>query len=69
MYSYDPEHPDNTLLTGPEVADRYHVTKDTVLKWRKAGVMPAPIMLNGVRPRWRLSELHAWEDSQREGGV
>lgn len=52
------------LLTAREVADLLGVTMETVLRWTRAGELPA-IRLPGTargRLRYRLEDIDAWID-------
>ena len=65
MEKADPlSSPEHIFLKPPMVAARYGVTLQTVDNWRRSGSIPAPIMFNGTKPRWRLSTLMAWENEQ-----
>ena len=57
---------ENTFLTVAEVAARYRISRTSLDRWRAQGAVPAPSRFNG-RPRWRLSELQAWEAKQGGG--
>jgi excisionase family DNA binding protein len=47
------------LLTAREVADMLGVSTETVLRWTRAGDLPA-IRLPGGAIRYRPAELEAW---------
>ena len=51
--------PDERLLTAREVAELLGVSTETVLRWTRAGDLPA-IRLPGGAIRYRPSELEAW---------
>jgi len=56
-------------LTPAEVAVRYRVCKATIGRWWRAGVIPAPVKLNGRTLRWYASVLDAFDESvQQEFG-
>jgi excisionase family DNA binding protein len=46
------------LLTAREVAERFGLTVETVLRWTRRGEMPAFKL--GTAVRYRESELEAW---------
>ncbi len=47
------------LLTAREVADKLGVSAETVLRWRRKGLIPA-IELPGGAIRFRENELDEW---------
>jgi DNA-binding transcriptional MerR regulator len=48
------------LVSLDEVSDRYRVTKMTLLRWRKRGLLPEPIKM-GRQRYWRAADLAAVE--------
>lgn len=54
------------FVTDKQCADRYGVHKATIHRWVKEGNFPKPIKLGPNCTRWKLSDLEAWEQSQRE---
>lgn len=54
------------LLTARDVADRLAVSSETVLRWTRAGDMPA-VRLPGGHIRFRSDELDAWLQSRQTG--
>lgn len=59
---------DNRFLRPAELADRYGVSRPTIDRWTRDGVLPEPLRLNGASPRWRLSALIDWEMRQGARG-
>lgn len=58
------------LLTARQVADRLGVTAETVLRWTRAGDLPA-IRLPGTvrgRLRYRPDDVAAWIDEHATAG-
>lgn len=55
---------ENLYLSVKQVAARFHVSKDTIWRWRRECGFPPPIKLGGNTSRWRLSHIEEWE-SQR----
>ena len=55
------------FLTPADLARRYGVTKSTINRWTRDGVLPAPIRINDTTPRWHASALQAWEVEQMGG--
>ena len=48
-------------LIGPDaVAGMFGVSKQTIARWWKAGMFPAPLRCGRRALRWRLSELNQW---------
>lgn len=60
----EPETLDADLLTQDDLCRRYHVTQPTLWRWRKAGRLPAPILV-GTAVRWTPSTLKQWETEGR----
>ena len=50
----------SNLVSLDEVSDRYRVTKMTLLRWRKRGLLPEPIKM-GRQRFWRAADLAAVE--------
>ena len=48
------------LISLDEVSRRYQVTKMTLLRWRKRGLLPEPIKM-GQKRYWRVADLAALE--------
>ena len=55
------------LLTAREVADLLGVSSETVLRWTRAGTLPA-FRLPGGAIRYRESELDAWLEGRATPG-
>lgn len=51
-------------LHDEDVAERLHVSRDTVWRWSKKGKLPKPIKLGDNCTRWVRSEIEAWEADQ-----
>ena len=49
------------LIEKRELCGRLKLSEWTLAKMVKAGTFPPPIWLGAVTPRWRLSEVEAWE--------
>jgi hypothetical protein len=52
----------NKLLPTRALCERYGVVSRTIDRWEAAGVIPAPVCINGRR-YWREAELEARERS------
>jgi DNA-binding transcriptional MerR regulator len=50
------------LLPTRALCERYHVVSRTIDRWEAAGVIPAPVRINGRR-YWSEAELEARERS------
>ena len=48
-------------ISADELAARLGVSRMTVWRWSKAGVLPAPVALGPHRVAWKESEIVAWE--------
>ena len=56
-----------TYLSDQDLASRYGVHRVTPWNWaRKDSGFPKPVKLTPGCTRWKLSEIEAWEASQRE---
>ena len=53
-------------LRDTEVAARYGISKPTVWRWVREGILPAPVSLGPRCSRWKLSDLLAWEAEAEE---
>ena len=47
------------LLDLKRVADASSVDESTILRWVQDGIMPAPLMIDGL-PRWHRETLDRW---------
>ena len=56
-----------TFLTPADLSRRYGVTKSTITRWTRDGVLPAPLRINDSTPRWHVSTLQTWEAEQMGG--
>jgi hypothetical protein len=56
-------HVNDELLPTRKLRLRYSTSDRNLLRWERAGVLPAPIWING-RKYWRLSDL---EYAERAG--
>jgi predicted DNA-binding transcriptional regulator AlpA len=52
--------PADRLLKDTEVAEILSVTRDTVWKQSRAGIIPCPVRHGIGAARWRLSEINAY---------
>lgn len=50
-----------TLLSDKRLAERLDVSRATVWRWAKAGLVPKPVKLSPGCTRWRLADIAAWE--------
>ncbi len=54
------------LLTARQVAERFGVSVETVLRWHRSGRLPAGFRLATGVLRWSERELDAWLEGRRE---
>ena len=54
------------LLRARDVAERFDVSVETVLRWHRAGKLPAGFRLASGVLRWREDELDGWLEGRRE---
>ncbi|PAU73184.1 helix-turn-helix transcriptional regulator [Vreelandella alkaliphila] len=54
------------FLNVKQLANRYGVHPATIHRWVKEGNFSKPIKLGENCTRWALSDVEAWEQSQRE---
>lgn len=52
--------PNDRLLKDTEVAEKLSITRDTVWKQTKAGIIPQPVRHGKGAARWRQSEINAY---------
>ncbi len=50
-----------TVITIPEVLERYQIGRQSLWRWRKTKQFPNPISPINARPFWRLSDIENWE--------
>lgn len=48
-------------LTDKQLADRWSVSRDTIWRWKRAGLIPAPIKIGPNTTRWKLEEIEDHE--------
>lgn len=54
------------MLTTSQVCERAQVTRQTIARWVRMGLMPAPVRLGPRALRFRKSDIEGWLSS---GGV
>ncbi|MGJ7456964.1 helix-turn-helix transcriptional regulator [Halomonas sp. RA08-2] len=47
-----------------QLAERFGVTRSTIWRWVKIGLLPAPVRLTKGCTRWRSPDIEAWEESR-----
>ena len=52
------------FLSDRDVAARYHVSRQAIWRWARAGTIPAPVKLTSGCTRWRADELREWESTR-----
>ncbi len=61
--------PQPPLMTTAEAAVYLNFPEATVKDWRRRGIGPAYIKVNGAQVRYRLCDLDAWVDAQKVGAA
>lgn len=57
----------DTFLSDTDLADRYHISRNTVWRWHRERVdFPRAVKLSPNCTRWKLSEITAWEATKAE---
>jgi predicted DNA-binding transcriptional regulator AlpA len=51
-----------TVITIPEVLERYQIGRQSLWRWRQNRDFPNPISPSHARPFWRISDIEAWEN-------
>ena len=46
-----------TYVRDTDLAARYSISRSTVWRWVKKGLLPAPIQLSEACTRWRLDDI------------
>ena len=54
-----------TYLRLSEVIEILNISESTFLRLRKAGTFPPPVMAGPRSPRWKRSEVKAWDRANR----
>ena len=50
-----------TLLTDRQLASRWQVSRDTIWRWKRAGIIPSPKKVGPNSTRWTVAEIEAHE--------
>ena len=53
------------FLTGPQVDQRFGISRTTRRRWLASGLMPQPVKFSGS-PRWDVAELELFEERARQ---
>lgn len=62
----EPDVAESETATQDELCRRYDVTRLTLWRWRRAGRLPAPVVI-GTKVRWKRPALEQWEADGRPG--
>jgi prophage regulatory protein len=62
----EPLREEQRSVTVRHVARRFGVSPSSIWRWVKRGKFPEPVRLGENCTRWRMSDLHEWEN--RQGG-
>lgn len=54
------------LLTARELAERFSVSVESILRWHRVGRLPGGFRLATGVLRWREDELERWLEQRRE---
>jgi predicted DNA-binding transcriptional regulator AlpA len=57
-----------TYLRDTDLAERYSISRSTVWRWARRGMLPAPVKLSDACSRWRLEEIER-RDEARDSGL
>lgn len=60
----NPGMDDAEALTQDDLCERYQITRLSLWQWRRAGRLPAPILI-GKMVRWKKSTIEQWEANGR----
>lgn len=52
----------NPLLSNSDVAQLLGRSSITIYRWRRDGILPPPVMVNGRSIGWRQSDISDWID-------
>ncbi len=52
-----------TVITIPQMLDRYQIGRQTLWRWRKDQGFPKPISPKNCRPFWSLDSIEEFERS------
>jgi prophage regulatory protein len=63
------EHKQLKIIDSKEVTEIIPLSERTMMRRAAKGTFPKPIDLGGGRKGWVLSEIEAWIEKQRTGGV
>lgn len=63
---FDPAVPDDTMVTGEQVATFLNVDLRTWLEWARKGIAPAAYALGSVKVlRWRVGDIRSYLENSR----
>lgn len=54
----------NQYLSDLCVCKRYKISRSTLWRWLKEGLIPSPVRIGPRAVRWSLSDLLTWEESK-----
>lgn len=52
-----------------EIAEMYGISRITVWRWSRSGLLPQPVRLGPGTTRWRLSDIEAHEVQEAESNA
>lgn len=56
----------NQYLSDLCVCKRYKISRSTLWRWLKDGLIPSPVRIGPRAVRWSLSELLVWEENKQK---
>ncbi len=62
----EPNTPQKVWLTDKEVGQRYSISRVTIWRKVRSGLLPKPVKMFENTTRWSVAELEAWEQSMIE---
>lgn len=57
-----------TYIRDTDLADRYSVSRTTIWRWARDGVLPKPLKISSACTRWRLEDIER-RDAGLDAGV
>lgn len=58
-----PTNPAQAYASDKILARRYDVSRTTIWRWARTGLIPAPYRFTSQCSRWKLSEIIEWEEN------
>ena len=58
----------NRLLKTADIANQFGVSRSTIWRWRKAKIIPKPMLIGGRLVAWRSIDIEQWLEKIKEDG-